>query len=80
VLADGACPHLIHPERHYTYPGETVEGVNLDTGRKKARDIGGGNGPVSEEEIVPTLAHSPSTGRQRVGPMGDGVENVRVCG
>jgi hypothetical protein len=34
---------------------------------------------VSEEEVVPTLAHSPSTGRQRVGPMGDGVENVRVC-
>ena len=80
MLAGDSCPHLIHPERHYAYPGEAVEGVDLETGWKKARDIGGGNGPVSEEEVVPSLAHSPSTARQKVGPMGDGVENVRVCG
>ena len=31
---------------------------------------------MSEQQVVPSLRHSPSAGRQRIRPMGDDTQNI----
>ena len=62
VLAEGAEADLVHEEGDDAEPGPAVEGVDTEAGGELALDVGGGDGPVGEEEFGPALTETPRAG------------------
>ncbi len=73
--------YVIHPERHHTHPGRPVKNVDRQALGNQVRQFSSGKGPVSKQQIAPSLGHHPGGLRQWPGTMlGRGQDFVHAPG
>ncbi len=76
LIADDASTDVIHPERDDADVRFAIKGIDFEPGRKEVLNRGAWYRPMGEQQVVPTLAQSPRTAGQRIGPMGGRCEDV----